>query len=366
MSNEELIAEAEKAAQRAAASRCDPDIARDIRKAFMRGFDFALATAPAPSPAKPGDAVSREAVLGAIDKVADHYNNYLSWLRCNIAALPAVAPSIQGFLDNSQPAPDVDVAGLVDRATEAARSAINRDLLIDLSTDLTTLAAKLQGAIDDHDALAGRTAFEIADLKAQLAQVKRDIQSSYDTGTRRLEYALKLERERDALTKRLAEVERTMQAQVDLAVGARNMAYTARDAALDRATKAEAERDEEERAHTQTLEERDSREALLDKFVDVLGGSPVHGEHSSMNCPWRNALEYAEGITAERDTAYTRGRDEALQGLGEVEEQYQTRQDTTWRKVTSARHRKALTETYFASDIAFRAIRRVLDRGVKP
>jgi hypothetical protein len=39
------------------------------------------------------------------------------------------------------------------------------------------------------------------------------------------------------------------------------------------------------------IDERDSREALLDRFAAAVAPEEVIGEHSSGNCPWENALD---------------------------------------------------------------------------
>lgn len=65
--------------------------------------------------------------------------------------------------------------------------------------------------------------------------------------------------------------------------------------------KAKKELTEEERAHLNTIEQRDAYHDFLDDFVGALGGVEAHGEHSSGNCPWQNALDYLHTITAERD-----------------------------------------------------------------
>lgn len=58
----------------------------------------------------------------------------------------------------------------------------------------------------------------------------------------------------------------------------------------------------EERAHGQTVGERDHAEDMADKLAAVIAritGSDI-GEHSNANCPWRNALqagtEYADRL----------------------------------------------------------------------
>lgn len=62
----------------------------------------------------------------------------------------------------------------------------------------------------------------------------------------------------------------------------------------------------EELAHEETIEERDRYHELLDKFVDAVGGSDVHGEHSNVNCPWHRALEYIETQQWELEQANAR------------------------------------------------------------
>ena len=50
----------------------------------------------------------------------------------------------------------------------------------------------------------------------------------------------------------------------------------------------------DEQKISQLIDERDYAHDLLDKFVDVLGGSAMFGEHSSSNSPWCRALAYLE------------------------------------------------------------------------
>jgi hypothetical protein len=61
-----------------------------------------------------------------------------------------------------------------------------------------------------------------------------------------------------------------------------------------------AEREREiERYHAdddQVMRERDGYHDMLDKFVYALGGTEVHGEHSSLNDPWQSALDFAEEL----------------------------------------------------------------------
>lgn len=64
-----------------------------------------------------------------------------------------------------------------------------------------------------------------------------------------------------------------------------------------------AERDAESSALSRTIDERDRHEDLLDKFVDAFGGVPVFGEHSNVNSPWHRALEHAEELQYQYNTA---------------------------------------------------------------
>lgn len=110
-----------------------------------------------------------------------------------------------------------------------------------------------------------------------------------------------------------------------------------------------AELSEEQARHLSTIDERDTRDELLDAFVEALGGVEVHSEHSSANCPWRSALKRAEDMNAE------------LARLGPVEEEKQSPTDPAcWFPVTDLD-----TDEIRADMIRFgwkiRAIRRLLD-----
>ena len=53
----------------------------------------------------------------------------------------------------------------------------------------------------------------------------------------------------------------------------------------------------EERAHGETIDQRDRCEEVADELADHIAritGVDI-GEHSSANCPWQNAIEAAEG-----------------------------------------------------------------------
>jgi len=50
-----------------------------------------------------------------------------------------------------------------------------------------------------------------------------------------------------------------------------------------------------EREVTALIDERDNAQAWADKLAAALAPDDVLGEHSSMNDPWANALEYAAG-----------------------------------------------------------------------
>ncbi|SEC03024.1 hypothetical protein SAMN04490357_1004 [Streptomyces misionensis] len=47
----------------------------------------------------------------------------------------------------------------------------------------------------------------------------------------------------------------------------------------------------EERAHGETIDERDHFHDMADKLAYAVAPEEVIGEHSSMNCPWENALD---------------------------------------------------------------------------
>ncbi len=60
--------------------------------------------------------------------------------------------------------------------------------------------------------------------------------------------------------------------------------------------KLQAELDAEERAHLQTIDDRDKAQDAADKLADAIAtlfGEEI-GEHSNLNCPWYNALEIIE------------------------------------------------------------------------
>jgi hypothetical protein len=46
-------------------------------------------------------------------------------------------------------------------------------------------------------------------------------------------------------------------------------------------------------AHGQTIDERDHATDMADRLAAAIAPESVIGEHSGMNCPWTNALEYA-------------------------------------------------------------------------
>lgn len=63
--------------------------------------------------------------------------------------------------------------------------------------------------------------------------------------------------------------------------------------------KLQADLDAEERAHSQTIDERDNAQDVADKLADAIAtffGEEI-GEHSNLNCPWANALEIIEEAT---------------------------------------------------------------------
>lgn len=49
-----------------------------------------------------------------------------------------------------------------------------------------------------------------------------------------------------------------------------------------------------EREVTDLIDERDSLQRMCDALASRIAPPEVLGEHSSMNDPWRNALEYAD------------------------------------------------------------------------
>lgn len=48
---------------------------------------------------------------------------------------------------------------------------------------------------------------------------------------------------------------------------------------------------DEERLHGSTIDERDHFHEMADKLAYAVAPEEVIGEHSSMNCPWENALD---------------------------------------------------------------------------
>lgn len=52
-----------------------------------------------------------------------------------------------------------------------------------------------------------------------------------------------------------------------------------------------AELAREERLHGDTIDDRDRFHDMADKFAYAVAPEEVIGEHSSMNCPWENALD---------------------------------------------------------------------------
>lgn len=68
--------------------------------------------------------------------------------------------------------------------------------------------------------------------------------------------------------------------------------------------KAEIER--EDKSHERTIIQRDRAEDMLDKLAQAIGGYAI-GDHSSANCPWKNALErqgnLQAALTAARENA---------------------------------------------------------------
>jgi hypothetical protein len=57
---------------------------------------------------------------------------------------------------------------------------------------------------------------------------------------------------------------------------------------------------ENDRALSQTIDERDSAQDMADKLAYAIAPLEVIGEHSSGNCPWENALEEVHRL---RDSA---------------------------------------------------------------
>lgn len=56
------------------------------------------------------------------------------------------------------------------------------------------------------------------------------------------------------------------------------------------------EMEEEERAHTTTIQERDHAVFMADALANAIGKhlDIEIGEHSNLNCPWQCALEHIE------------------------------------------------------------------------
>lgn len=61
----------------------------------------------------------------------------------------------------------------------------------------------------------------------------------------------------------------------------------------------------EERLHGGTVDDRDQAQEIADKLAYAVAPVEVIGEHSSMNCPWTNALEL---ITSKADVDKLRAR----------------------------------------------------------
>lgn len=57
----------------------------------------------------------------------------------------------------------------------------------------------------------------------------------------------------------------------------------------------QAELASESRAHNQTIADRDDAQSMADKLAAAIAPPEVRGEHSGMNDPWKNALDYAVG-----------------------------------------------------------------------
>jgi hypothetical protein len=62
-------------------------------------------------------------------------------------------------------------------------------------------------------------------------------------------------------------------------------------ALLERARAAERARDEEERAHLETIDQRDRAEDAADRLAYAIAPMEEIGEHSNLNDPWQNALD---------------------------------------------------------------------------
>lgn len=63
------------------------------------------------------------------------------------------------------------------------------------------------------------------------------------------------------------------------------------DALLAEVHRLRARLADEERQHGQTIDDRDHFHDMADKLAYAVAPEEVIGEHSSMNCPWENALD---------------------------------------------------------------------------
>jgi hypothetical protein len=79
-----------------------------------------------------------------------------------------------------------------------------------------------------------------------------------------------------------------------------------RDEARQEIERLKAKYDRLDRDDDQVMRERDGYHDMLDKFVGVLGGDEIHGEHSNLNDPWQNALDFADELNSKLQSEQAR------------------------------------------------------------